>query len=63
MPARWPGSWPRPRSSRSAPRSRQLPTTLPGDDAALAARLLAAYVSTVGLGIGTAGAALRAMGL
>ncbi|BBZ66140.1 metal cation transporting ATPase H [Mycolicibacterium insubricum] len=42
---------------------RQLPTTLPGDDAALAARLLAAYVSTVGLGIGTAGAALRAMGL
>ena len=44
-------------------RQRELPTTLPGDDAALAGRLLAASVSTVGLGIGTAGAALRMMGL
>lgn len=42
---------------------RTLPTTLPGDDAALAARLLAASVSTVGLGVGTVGAALRVMGV
>ncbi|PIB75612.1 cation-translocating P-type ATPase [Mycolicibacterium brumae] len=40
---------------------RELPTTLPGDDAALAARVLSASVATVGLGVGTAAAAALRM--